>query len=74
MNRVIACLIVVAIFGILLFTVACGPTGYEAGSGDPNKAGAQESQEGITPEQKKPEPTPEDPVTGVAPAPAPKTD
>jgi hypothetical protein len=74
MNRIIACLLVVSIFGILLFTVACGPSGYESGSGDPAKSEGQETQEGISPDQKEPVTPPADPTAGGTPPPASKTD
>ena len=71
MNRIIAFLLVVAFLGVLLFTTACGPSGYETGSEDPKAGPAQES-EGIDQDQKVPVDIPDSPGGKAPPPPAPE--
>lgn len=73
MNRIIAFLLVGALLGVLLFTTACGPSGYETGSEDPKAGPAQES-EGIDPDQKVPVDVPGSSGDEAKPPPAPEGD
>jgi len=43
MNRFIATILVVALLGMLLFSLGCGKDGYESGSSDPSTGTAQEA-------------------------------
>ena len=43
MNRFIASILVVALLGMLLFSLGCGKDGYEAGSSDPSLGPGQDS-------------------------------
>ncbi len=42
MNRFIATILVVAVLGMLLFSLGCGKDGYEEGSSDPSLGPGQE--------------------------------